>query len=121
MSNPLYGRLQGTADRMVSKYGQTGSIITTTPPDQIEGGDPVAAPHACRLVTMAYDQRYINGSTILAGDVQIYISAVGLDIEPLVGMQVSASGKSYLIVNIDPNRFDGQTPVVYIAQGRTAS
>jgi hypothetical protein len=36
-------------------------------------------------------------------------------------MQVSAGGKSYLIVSIDPNRFDGQTPVVYIAQGRTAA
>jgi hypothetical protein len=120
MTNPLYTRLQGTADRMVSKFGNPGTIITVSTPGQVEGGEPVPVSHACRLVTMAYDQRYINGSTILAGDVQIYISAIGLDIEPQVGMQVSAGGKTYLIVNIDPNRFDGQTPVVYVCQARAA-
>jgi hypothetical protein len=121
MSSFNYGEMQAVADELIGEFGQAGAIITITPPDEINGGDPVPVSHPCRLVTMAYDQRYINGSTILAGDVQIYISAIGLDVEPLVGMQVSAGGKTYLIVSIDPNRFDGQTPVVFIAQGRTAS
>jgi hypothetical protein len=120
MTNALYTRLQGTADRMVGKFGNPGTIITIGTPDPVEGGDPVPANHACQVVTMAYDQRYINGTTILAGDVQLYISAIGLDVEPLVGMQVSAGGKSYLIVSIDPTRPDGVTPIVFVAQGRTA-
>jgi hypothetical protein len=39
--------------------GNPGAIIVSTPPDEINGGDPVPLSHACRLVTMAYDQRYL--------------------------------------------------------------
>jgi hypothetical protein len=35
-------------------------------------------------------------------------------------MLVSAGGKTYLIVNMDPTKPDGVTPVVFIAQARTA-
>ena len=121
MPTPLQTRLQGTANRMVGKFGNLGKIITMGEPDPVEGGDPVPVEHGCSVVIMGYDARYINGSTILAGDVQIYISAIGLTVEPQVGMLVSAGGKTYLIVNMDPNRFDGQTPVVYVAQARSAS
>lgn len=119
MTNPLYTRLQGTADRMLARFGAAATIIAPGQPDEVNGGDPVAVSYPCQAVIAAYDQRYVNGTSILAGDVQIIISAVGLGVEPKVGMRVSAGGKSYLIVNIDLNRFDGATPVVYVAQGRT--
>jgi hypothetical protein len=125
LANPLYTRLQGTADRMLGKFGNPGKIIDTSAPlapvDPVEGGDPTYPDYDCSVVIMAYDQRYVNGTTILAGDVQLYISAIGLTVEPQVGKLVSAGGKTYLIVNMDPNRFDGQTPVVYVAQARSAS
>lgn len=116
-----YAEMQDVAAELIAEFGTDGTIIVEGQPDEINGGDPVATTHPCILMIVAYDARYINGSSIRANDVQIYISAIGLDVEPQVGMQVSAGGKAYLIVNLDPNRFDGQTPVVFVAQGRTAS
>ena len=121
MPNALYTRLQGTADKMIGKFGTAGSVITMSTPDPVEGGEPTPTPHPARVVVMKYDARYVDGTVILANDVQIYISAIGLSIEPKVGMLVQVGSVQYLIIHIDPNRFDGATPVVYVCQGRTAS
>lgn len=72
------------------------------------------------LVPMAYEARYIDGTVIQNGDMQIYISAVGLSIEPTVGDIVTANGADYTIVAGDPNKYDGITPVVFIVHGRLA-
>lgn len=118
MANPLYVRLQATANRLVKSYGQAGVVKRVTPPDPILGGDPVVTSYSATLVPMAYEARYIDGTVILAGDMQIYVSSVGLAIEPTVGDVVTANGTDYAIVNGDPNKYDGVTPVVFIVQGR---
>lgn len=120
MANPIFARLQATAQRLIGKYGQAGTVKRMTPPDPVYGGEPVVTSYPATLVPMAYEARYIDGSVILAGDVQIYISAVGLPIEPTVGDVVSANGADYAIVAGDPNKYDGITPVVFIVQGRVA-
>lgn len=125
MNETFYARLQATAARLIKAYGSVGKIFDATAPgvepDPMVGGDPVYPEYDAILVIMAYDARYVNGSTILANDVQIYISAAGLPISPTTGMYVSAGEKTYLIVHMDPNRFDGTMPVVYVCQGRTAA
>lgn len=113
-----YNEMQATAHELIEEFGQAGAVKRVTPPDPILGGDPVVTPYPATLVPMAYEARYVNGTTILAGDMQIYISAVGLAIEPTVGDVVTANGTDYAIVNGDPNKFDGVTPVVFIVQGR---
>jgi hypothetical protein len=120
MSTFDYAEMQAVAEELIGEFGNPGKIMTMSTPDQVEGGDPVPVEHDCSVVIMGYDQRYVNGSTILAGDVQLYISAIGLAVEPQVGMLVSAGGKTYLIVNMDPTKPDGVTPVVFSAQGRIA-
>lgn len=116
-----YAEMQAVADELITEFGTAGSVITMSTPDPVEGGEPTPTPHPARVVVMKYDARYVDGTVILANDVQIYISAIGLTIEPKVGMQVQVGSVQYLIINIDPNRFDGATPVVYVCQGRTAS
>lgn len=118
MANPLYARLQATAARLVSKFGQTGSVMRIVEPDAAVGGDPVETAYAATLVPMTYDQRYINGTTITTADRQIYISSVGLAIEPTVGDIITAGGKTYHVIASDPNNYDGLTNVVFIVQGR---
>lgn len=118
MANPLYGRLQATAQRLIAKFGQAGVVTRLTPPDPILGGDPVSTPYPATLVPMAYEARYIDGTVIKTGDMQIYISSVGLAIEPNVGDLVTANGTDCAIVNVDPNNYDGVTNVVFIVQGR---
>ena len=121
MANPLYVHLQATAQRLIAKFGQAGVVTRLTPPDPILGGEPVPTSYPATLVPMAYEARYIDGTVIRTGDLQIYISAVGLPIEPTVGDIVAANGTDYAIITGDPNKYDGVTNVVFIVQGRTAS
>lgn len=115
-----YARPQASADRMIKRYGQTGTVTRITAPDPINGGDGTETAYPATLVPMAYSAREIDGTVILAGDMQIYISAIGLPITPSPGDLVSANGKTFRVINADPNLYDGQTPVVHIVQGRLA-
>ncbi len=118
MANALYTRLQATAQRLITKYGQIGAIKRVSPPDPIEGGEGSTVSNPAKLVPMTYDQRYVDGTTILANDRQIYISSVGLAIVPRVGDIISAGDVDYRVVNADTNNYDGVTNVVFIVQGR---
>jgi hypothetical protein len=118
MANPLYARLQATAARLIKAYGQTGSVTRIVEPDSSEGGDPTETAYTATLVPITYDQRYVNGTTITTADRQIYISSVGLEIEPTVGDIVTAGGKTYHVIASDPSNYDGLTNVVFIVQGR---
>lgn len=113
-----YAEMQATAHELIEEFGQAGVVTRLTPPDPILGGEPVSTPYPATLVPMAYEARYIDGTVIRTGDMQIYISAVGLASEPTVGDVVTANGTDYAIVNGDPNKYDSITPVVFIVQGR---
>lgn len=114
-----YAEMQTIAAELITEFGQAGTVTRIAPPDPVNGGDPVETAYPAVMVQMAYDQRYVDGTTIRAGDVQIYISSVGLPIKPSVGDTVLCGGVEYLVMNADPNNFDGQTNVVHIVQGRT--
>lgn len=116
-----YAEMQAVADELIAEFGQQGTVMRIAPPDPIEGGDPVPTPYTAKLVPMAYSAREIDGTNILAGDMQIYISSVGLAVEPKPGDLVTASGKTFRIVNGDPNNYDGLVNVVFIVQGRIAA
>jgi len=118
MSIQVYRRLQATAQRLITKYGQSGVIKRSTPPDPVEGGDGSETDYTAILVPMTYEQRYVNGTTILTNDREVYISSVGLAIVPQVGDIVSAGGVDYRVVDADTNNYDGVTNVVFIVQGR---
>ena len=115
-----YAEMQAVADELIAEFGQAGTVTRPGTVDPIEGGDPVPTTYSAKLVPMAYSAREIDGTNILAGDMQIYISSVGLAIEPKPGDLVGANGKTFRIINGDPNRYDGVTPVVHIVQGRIA-
>ncbi|RVJ93081.1 hypothetical protein [Sinorhizobium meliloti] len=116
-----YTEMQATAHELIEEFGQAGTVKRVTPPDPVYGGEPIVTSYPATLVPMAYEARYIDGTVIQTGDMQIYISAVGLSIEPTVGDVVTANGADYAIINGDPNKYDGITPVVFIVQGRIAS
>lgn len=121
MPSPLYARLQQTANRLITKYGQTGKVTRYTAPSGSEGGEPSEDEYPAKMFPDKYDSREIDGTVIKTGDVKLYISSVGLPVVPDVGMIViMADGKTYRIEDSDPNRYDGVTNVVFIVQGRIA-
>ncbi|WP_426235857.1 hypothetical protein [Pararhizobium sp. DWP1-1-3] len=120
MANPLYARMQATAARLIKSYGQAGTATRIAPPDPVNGGDPVGTAYPATLVPMSYAQKYIDGTNITTADREVYISSVGLAIEPGPGDIVTAGGKTFNIIAADPNNYDGITNVVFIVQGRIA-
>lgn len=116
-----YAEMQAVADDLITEFGQTGTVTRIVEPDPSVGGDPTETAYTATLVPMAYNAREIDGTAIKTGDMQIYISAVGLPITPGPGDYATANGKTYRIVNSDPQMYDGITPVVHICQGRIAS
>ena len=121
MPNPFYARLQAVAERLIKSYGQQGTVTRVGPVDLIEGGEGTETAYPAKLVPMAYSAREIDGTSIKVGDVQIYISAVGLSIVPEPGDLVAVNGKTYRVITTDPNLYDGATPVVHICQARIAA
>lgn len=113
-----YTEIQAVAEELISEFGQQGAVSRRGQPDPIEGGDPASVLYPATLVPMAYAAREIDGTIIQVGDVQVYVSAVGLAITPSPGDTVSVNGKEYRIINSDPNVYDGQTAVVHICQCR---
>lgn len=113
-----YAEMQAVAEELITEFGQQGTVTRIGAVDPIEGGDPVETAYAAKLVPMTYQAREIDGTVILAGDVQLYISAVGLAITPQPNDTAAVNGKTYRIINSDPNLYDGQTPVVHICQAR---
>ncbi|WP_416066100.1 hypothetical protein ACK9YZ_07035 [Rhizobium sp. ZK1] len=121
MTDPLYTRLQATAQRLITKYGQAGTIRRITPSDPVTGGDGTTRDYPCRLFPAGYDRRYVDGTNILASDKQLYIGSIGIGVSPKVGdVAIGADGTEYHIVHDDPNNYDGVTDVVFITQGRVA-
>ncbi|TCV66286.1 hypothetical protein [Neorhizobium sp. S3-V5DH] len=115
-----YAEMQAVADELITEFGQAGTVTRITPPDPVEGGEPTETAHPATLVPMTYDQRYIDGTNITTADRQIYISSVGLAIEPTVGDIITAGGKTFHVIAGDPNNYDRVTNVVFIVQGRIA-
>lgn len=115
-----YAEVQAVADELITEFGQSGTLTRSTKPDAVLGGEPVGTPYPVTLVPMTYEAREIDGTLIKAGDVKLYLSAVGLPIDPKPGDQVTVNGKTFRIINGDPNRYDGATPVIHICQARTA-
>lgn len=113
-----YAEMQAVATELITEFGQSGTVTRIAPPDPVNGGDPVETAYPATLVPMAYDARNIDGTVIKTGDVQIYISAVGLAVVPTVGDLVASGGVTYSIINSDPNNYDGLTNVVHVVQGR---
>lgn len=112
MANPLYARLQATANRLITSYGQQGTVtrITNTGPSY----DPVQTTddHPCRLVVMEIDLSKVDGTLVEATDKMIYVSVAGLPIALTTADRVTIGGKSHAMKIVKPLSPAGTT-VVY--------
>lgn len=117
MSKFDYDRSAATADRLIDKSGQQGTIT------RMENTGPAWNPiqskvnYPCRLVVLKYSAKDIDGSLIKAGDKKVYVSAIGLKIEPKTTDKLIIQGKENTIISVDQLNPAG-TVVYYICQCR---
>jgi hypothetical protein len=97
-----FQRAQATADRLIKRYGQAGKLR-----HMLKSGpayDPTLMPVDvdARFAVLGYETHQIDGTRILATDKMVYLSAVGLTVEPKIGMTlVESDGGLYTVVDTD--------------------
>jgi hypothetical protein len=97
-----YDKIRVTAERLIAKFGQKGSLrrITNSGPDY----DPVQASEdfACSLVDLDHSQVNVADTLIQRGDRMVYLSTEGLSITPTLADKLLIGGIEYAIVDIQP-------------------
>jgi len=117
MANPLYARLQATAERLIAKFGQVGAVRRST--QSGPSYDPVMTDtdYACQLVVMNYEDREVDGTLILSTDKKLYVSTAGLSITLERSDKIVADGVAFSIEKLKPLSPAGLI-VFYEIQGR---
>jgi hypothetical protein len=121
MSNALYNDVAQIADDLFTEFGQKVTIVSKGKRDY----DPAiggAAPSSTTTQTtqgfeMSYASHEVNGTSVLATDIKVYLSPVGIT-EPLHGDQLSLEdGRKFKVQHVMATRPAGQT-VLYEVQAR---
>ncbi|KAB2692563.1 hypothetical protein [Brucella intermedia] len=112
-----YARSVKTADRLISKFGQTGAIRRTE-----TSGDPwdpstSDTDYPCTLVALNYDQKDVDGTLIKSTDKKVYVAVAGLPIQPTTTDKVIIGGVVSTIVEAKPLNPAG-TVVYWMLQAR---
>lgn len=97
-----YGKTRATAERLIAKFGQRGSLrrVVNSGPDY----DPVQTSEdfLCSLVDLDQSQVHVADTLVQSGDRMVYLSTEGLSITPTLPDKVLIGGVEYAIVDIQP-------------------
>ena len=113
-----YDRSAATAARLLDKFGQQGTITRMENTGQPWKPVQNKVNYPCRLVVLSYTAKDIDGTLIKAGDKKVYVSAIGLKIEPKTTDKLLIQGKENTIISVDELNPAG-TPVYYVCQCRS--
>jgi hypothetical protein len=98
----FYGRLQGTASRLMAKFSQGQVVYTITGAPTGPAWNPTpGAPVSYTLdaTVQGVDADYVDGSLILATDKQVTCAVFA--VEPLLAGTITIDGKVCQIVRVD--------------------
>ena len=98
----FYGRLQGTASRLMAKFKQGAVVYTITGPATGPEWNPTpGAPVSYTLdaTVQGVEADYVDGSLILATDKQVTCAVFA--VEPSLAGTITIDGKVCQIVRID--------------------
>ena len=98
----FYGRLQGTASRLMAKFSQGQVVYTITGPATGPDWNPTpGAPVSYTLdaTVQGVEADYVDGSLILATDKQVTCAVFA--VEPSLAGTITIDGKVCQIVRVD--------------------
>jgi hypothetical protein len=110
-----------TADELISEFGAAAVLSRTT-----SGGyDPetgISAPQSTTLqnvtaVCIDYSAEFVDGTLILRGDKQVFLSANGVTL-PAAGDKFAWQGGEYSVIAVTPLAPNGITTLLYELQIR---
>lgn len=124
-----YTRLKvKTAERLIKKYGKSGTIVVSSAPGDIlldrfgnplldRFGDPITVravstaygsqlgfdvSHDVVLVQTVFKKADNSGTLVEMGDVLFLVSTQGMTIDPELANRMTVDGVTYQVVRIDP-------------------
>lgn len=98
-----YGRSKATADRLVSKFGQSATLRRPTSSGTAYNPTPGQPDdHPVTVVVLDYDRREIDGTRILATDRKVLLAVGNLAIEPATSDKAVIGGVEHSIIDIQP-------------------
>lgn len=99
-----YAKMQATASRLLDRFNQ-GVITITKPGTEAPGPNPWDPPvitdpvtHTLSATAKPVSEEFINGTTIIATDIEITAAVFGADPDPADQMQVD--GKPVTIIKV---------------------
>ena len=98
----LYGRLQGTASRLMAKFSQGQVVYTITGPSTGPEWNPtpgVPVSYTLDATVQGVEADYVDGSLILATDKQVTCAVFA--VEPSLAGTITIDGKVCQIVRVD--------------------
>jgi hypothetical protein len=113
-----YARSKATADRLISRFGQTATLRRPTVSGTAynpSAGTPT--DYSATVVVLDYDRREIDGTRILAADRKVLLAAGTLAIEPVTSDKAVIGGIEHSIIDVAPLN-PGGTVLLYQLQVR---
>lgn len=98
-----YLRSRATADRLIAKFGQSGTLsrpVFTGPAHNPTPGEPLNYP--ATFAVLEYEGNEIDGSRILATDKKVLLAKKGLIVEPATSDKLVIGGVAHSIVRVEP-------------------
>ena len=99
------------AKSLITRFGQTVTLQTFA---SVAGANPWDAPNITKTeqsieaVFLDYEQKYIDGTLIQAGDQRVIMPASGLSTYPQRESIISRCGDLWKVVNVSPLNPNGQ-------------
>jgi hypothetical protein len=100
----FYSDLAADANALIVEFGASASLARVTPGayDPATGTTtPTETVQPVRAVVFDYDRAVIDGTLILQGDKQVYMSAVGVT-PPTAGDILTWQGAPYNVIAVKP-------------------
>ncbi len=113
-----YNALLQTTTRLIADFGQPVTLKKTS---VVAPENPWETPTTTETTTIlagvaeTYSERLVNGTSILAGDIRLTVTATS--VIPAVGDGVTVGGMSYSVINVMPTA-PGGTALAYVLQLR---
>jgi len=115
-------RMGKTVDRLITKYGKAATfwVYPDAEYDPAIGkkasGD--AAQYSKKIIPpYAYEEKWINGDTIRAGDMRTGVAGKDIEFEPAKGMKITFGDQVWTIVLVSPV-YTGERIALYLMQMR---
>jgi hypothetical protein len=100
----FYTDMAATANALIVEFGASASLARETPGayDPATGtSTPTETVQPVRCCVFDYDRQAIDGTLILQGDKQVYMSAVGVT-PPAAGDILTWQGAAYTVIAVKP-------------------